>query len=56
MNAPLTKSPSRIGVVLWTSPDAYKAMQDVPNPYGDGMAAQRIADHMIGVLSTSRIG
>ena len=40
---------------LWTSPDAYKAMQDVPNPYGDGMAAQRIAGHMVQALAAPRV-
>lgn len=29
MNAPLTKSPSRIGVVLWTSPDAANDVTDL---------------------------
>ena len=33
---------------LWNEPDAYRAMASIPNPYGDGQAATRIAAALTG--------
>ena len=35
---------------LLTDPDAFEAMQRAHNPYGDGLASQRIADAIVQVL------
>ena len=32
---------------LWTDAASYKAMTEVPNPYGDGKASERIAEHIM---------
>jgi len=37
---------------LLTSEAAYRAMAAASNPYGDGQAAQRIADHLVEALKT----
>lgn len=39
---------------LWTDAGVYKAMTEVPNPYGDGMAAERIADHVVQEMAPLR--
>lgn len=35
---------------LLSDPNEYKMMSNGSNPYGDGKASQRIADHIVGVF------